>query len=119
MRILVLGATGYIGSRLVPDLVARGHDVTAASSSPPAPRRFGWGDEVQTARVDVTDADEVEVARRHTNDQILLGDNPENEVLPVLSLDRPHLDVLDHCGPVIWVNDRFADGKSHVFVPLS
>ena len=33
MRILVAGATGYIGSRLVPELLRRGHDVVAASSS--------------------------------------------------------------------------------------
>ena len=63
----------------------------------------------------ITDADEVEVAGRHANDQVLLGDNPEDEVLTVLSLDRPHLDVLDDCGPVIGIDDRFADGESHMF----
>jgi 2-alkyl-3-oxoalkanoate reductase len=34
MKILVTGATGVIGSRLVPRLVAAGHDVTAAVRSP-------------------------------------------------------------------------------------
>ena len=43
MRILVLGATGYVGSRLVPALLAAGHEVVAASSSPPDPDRFAWG----------------------------------------------------------------------------
>ena len=47
MRILVLGATGYVGSRLVPALVEAGHDVVAASSSPPDPDRFAWGGEVK------------------------------------------------------------------------
>ncbi|HEX3996757.1 MAG TPA: NAD(P)-dependent oxidoreductase [Acetobacteraceae bacterium] len=34
MKILVTGATGVIGSRLIPRLVAAGHDVTAAVRSP-------------------------------------------------------------------------------------
>src|SRR5207244_11438513 len=33
MRILVAGATGAIGQRLVPQLVARGHQVTATTRS--------------------------------------------------------------------------------------
>ena len=44
MKILVLGATGYVGSRVVPALLADGHQVVAASSSPPAPKKFAWGD---------------------------------------------------------------------------
>jgi uncharacterized protein YbjT (DUF2867 family) len=55
MRVLVLGATGYIGSRLVPHLLERGHDVVAASSSTPRPDRFGWDDRVRAIRCDVTD----------------------------------------------------------------
>ena len=56
MRVLVLGATGYVGSRLVPHLVERGHEVVAASSSPPAPERFGWPAAVEAVQCDVTDA---------------------------------------------------------------
>lgn len=59
---LVLGATGYVGSRLVPALLEQGHDVRAASSSAPAPERFGWGEEVEWARCDVTAAGDVEAA---------------------------------------------------------
>jgi uncharacterized protein YbjT (DUF2867 family) len=55
MRVLVLGATGYVGSRLVPHLLEHGHDVVAASSSPPRPDRFGWDDRVHAIRCDVTD----------------------------------------------------------------
>ncbi len=59
MRVLVLGATGYVGSRLVPHLLERGHEVVAASSSRPDPRRFGWDERVEAIRCDVTDASAV------------------------------------------------------------
>ncbi len=62
MRILVLGATGYVGSRLVPELLAAGHDVVAASSSPPRPDRFAWGHRVEWRRCDVTDPAQVREA---------------------------------------------------------
>ncbi|WP_165355106.1 NAD(P)H-binding protein [Nocardioides oleivorans] len=55
MRVLVLGATGYVGSRLVPHLVERGHEVVAASRSVPDPDRFGWDDRVRAISCDVTD----------------------------------------------------------------
>ncbi|MGZ4473598.1 MAG: NAD(P)H-binding protein [Nocardioidaceae bacterium] len=55
MRILVAGATGYVGSRLVPELLARGHEIIAASSSEPDPDRFAWGEEVESAQMDVLD----------------------------------------------------------------
>jgi uncharacterized protein YbjT (DUF2867 family) len=55
VRVLVLGATGYVGSRLVPHLLEHGHDVVAASSSAPRPDRFGWDDRVRATRCDVTD----------------------------------------------------------------
>ncbi|PUA80033.1 NAD(P)H-binding protein [Nocardioides currus] len=62
MRILVLGATGYVGSRLVPALLADGHTVVAASSSPPDPARFEWGGIVEWAQCDVTSTDDVAAA---------------------------------------------------------
>lgn len=55
MRVLVLGATGYVGSRLVPHLLEGGHEVLAASSSHPDPERFGWDPRVRAIRCDVTD----------------------------------------------------------------
>ena len=59
MRILVLGATGYVGSRVVPALLGAGHEVVAASSSSPDPDRFVWGHRVDWARCDVTDRNAV------------------------------------------------------------
>ena len=54
MKILVLGATGYVGSRVVPALTEAGHSVRAASSSRLDPDRFAWGRQVEWARCDVT-----------------------------------------------------------------
>ena len=63
MRVVVLGATGYVGSRLVPALVEAGHDVVATSSST-SPDRFAWAEEVTWRQCDVTDREAVERALR-------------------------------------------------------
>ncbi|MET0999106.1 MAG: NAD(P)H-binding protein [Marmoricola sp.] len=62
MKILVLGATGYVGSRVVPALLEAGHSVVAASSSSPSPKRFSWGDQVDWVQCDVTDEEAVGLA---------------------------------------------------------
>ncbi|ROR90608.1 NAD-dependent epimerase/dehydratase family protein [Nocardioides aurantiacus] len=59
MRLLVIGASGYVGSRLVPAFLEAGHEVVAASSSQPRPDRFAWGHDVEWRRCDVTDVDQV------------------------------------------------------------
>ena len=72
-------------------------------------------DPIETCLVhDVADTHEIEVAGRHPDHKVLLGDDAEHEVLAVLALDGPHLDVLDDGGPVVRVDDRFADGESHM-----
>lgn len=62
MRLLVTGATGYVGSRLVCTLIGRGHDVVVASRHPRSVRRFGWHDAVTTVGMDVHDAGSVTAA---------------------------------------------------------
>ncbi|MCW2737480.1 NAD(P)H-binding protein [Nocardioides sp.] len=64
MKVLVLGATGYVGSRLVPHLLEDGHEVVAASSSVPDPQRFGWDPRVRAIRCDVIDPSAVAAAVR-------------------------------------------------------
>lgn len=54
---LVTGATGYIGGRLVPELLARGHRVRCAARSPKRLRDQPWSGEVEVVRADLTDAD--------------------------------------------------------------
>jgi uncharacterized protein YbjT (DUF2867 family) len=52
MRIAVIGATGFVGSHLVPHLGRAGHDVIAVSRS--GRRRPEWGGEVDVLAADVT-----------------------------------------------------------------
>jgi uncharacterized protein YbjT (DUF2867 family) len=58
-RILVTGATGYIGSRLVPELLAAGHQVVVSSRTPERLSAFGWYGEVETTTLDTYEADSV------------------------------------------------------------
>ena len=64
MRVLVTGATGYIGSRLVPALLAAGHDVVATARDVAALDRFAWGADVEHRHLDVEDTVSVHLAIR-------------------------------------------------------
>ncbi|MEO5652824.1 MAG: NAD(P)H-binding protein [Marmoricola sp.] len=61
MKILVTGATGYVGGRLVPVLLDRGHDVRTTTSDPDREQPW-WGDRVETVVMDALDADQVMAA---------------------------------------------------------
>ncbi len=52
------GATGYVGGRLVPVLLGRGHDVRTTTSSPDREQPW-WGDRVETVVMDALDPDQV------------------------------------------------------------
>ncbi|MGW8888106.1 SDR family oxidoreductase [Streptomyces sp. NPDC055749] len=61
---LVTGATGYIGGRLVPELLDAGHEVRCLARSPDRLRDYPWADRAEVVRGDVTDADSVGAAMR-------------------------------------------------------
>ncbi len=55
MRIAIVGATGFVGSHLVPHLVDRGHEVIAVSRD--GRRLTAWGPEVEARAADVVAGD--------------------------------------------------------------
>jgi uncharacterized protein YbjT (DUF2867 family) len=56
-RALVLGATGYIGGRLVPRLLNAGYVVRVLARDPARVGAFDWGDRVDVVKGDAADAD--------------------------------------------------------------
>lgn len=62
VRCLVTGATGYVGGRLVPRLLAEGHTVRCLARSPAKVRDVPWADQVELVRGDVLDSDSLHEA---------------------------------------------------------
>lgn len=55
MRVLVTGATGYVGGRLVPRLVEAGHDVRVLVRTPERLRDVPWAADVEVVEGDLAD----------------------------------------------------------------
>ncbi|HEX2577358.1 MAG TPA: SDR family oxidoreductase [Aquihabitans sp.] len=61
-KVLVTGASGYIGGRLVPELLAAGHQVRCLARTPSKLDDQSWRDDVEVAKGDVTDRDSLDEA---------------------------------------------------------
>ena len=55
MKILVMGATGYIGGRLVPLLLEQGHEVRCLSRRPEKLRGVWWAGDCEIVQGDALD----------------------------------------------------------------
>ncbi|MET9437095.1 SDR family oxidoreductase [Streptomyces sp. NPDC006551] len=64
LRCLVTGAGGYIGGRLVPELLDAGHRVRCLARTPANLRDHPWADRAEVVRGDVTDAESLRPALR-------------------------------------------------------
>jgi uncharacterized protein YbjT (DUF2867 family) len=62
MRCVVFGATGYLGARLVPELLSAGHDVRVMARNPAKLDDVPWRQQVEVVDGDVTDVDRVRQA---------------------------------------------------------
>jgi uncharacterized protein YbjT (DUF2867 family) len=62
VRCLVIGATGYVGARLVPRLLARGHEVRCLVRDPAKLARQDWAARVQRTDGDAADPDAARAA---------------------------------------------------------
>lgn len=60
--VLVLGASGYVGGRLVPKLLERGYRVRCVARSPGKLRALPWGERVDVVRGDLLDRDGIRPA---------------------------------------------------------
>ncbi|MFC9926920.1 SDR family oxidoreductase [Streptomyces sp. NPDC127190] len=67
LRCLVTGATGYLGGRLVPELLAAGHSVRCLARSPGKLRDHPWAGRVEAVQGDVTDEASVRAAMDGTD----------------------------------------------------
>jgi uncharacterized protein YbjT (DUF2867 family) len=61
-RVLVTGATGYVGSRLVSALIDAGADVVVASRNVERLKKFGWYDDVTSVALDAAESASVKQA---------------------------------------------------------
>jgi uncharacterized protein YbjT (DUF2867 family) len=59
MRCVVFGATGYLGARLVPELLSGGHEVRVMARTPAKLDEVPWRADVDVVQGDVTDSEQV------------------------------------------------------------
>lgn len=58
-RVLVTGASGYVGGRLIPELLRRGHSVVGGFTDTTEAARFWWSDRITPIELDVSDKEQV------------------------------------------------------------
>jgi uncharacterized protein YbjT (DUF2867 family) len=62
MKVAVIGSTGYVGGRLIPELIAAGHEVRCVARTPERLSGVDWRPEVDVMAADVLDKDSLDQA---------------------------------------------------------
>lgn len=62
MKVAVIGSTGYVGGRLIPELLAAGHEVRCLARTPERLSGVDWREEVEVRTADVLDLDSLNEA---------------------------------------------------------
>ncbi|NUP29210.1 MAG: SDR family oxidoreductase [Nocardia sp.] len=104
MRCVVFGATGYLGGRLVPELLRAGHTVRVFARTPGKLTDTPWRDRVEIVRGDVTVAADVRAALQ------------DQEVLYYLvhSLTRSDFDTVDREAATIVAREAATAGLGRI-----
>jgi uncharacterized protein YbjT (DUF2867 family) len=71
-RVVVLGATGYVGGRLVPRLLAEGHHVRCLARRPGALEGRPWSDRVDVVAGDLARDDTARLAERFAGSDVVI-----------------------------------------------
>lgn len=114
MKVLVTGATGYVGSRLVPRLLERDHTVHAAVRREGSADHFPWADDVELTRFDITEPDLVREAVQGMDAVVYLIHSLDSE--DFLTKDREAAElVADACeqagvGRVVYLSGLVPEG---------
>ncbi len=62
MKVAVIGSTGYVGGRLIPELLAAGHEVRCVARNPDRLAGIDWRSDVDVKAADVLDQASIEDA---------------------------------------------------------
>jgi len=71
LRVLVVGASGYIGSRVIPALLNAGHQVLAGARDTASLTKFWWFEQVTPVQIDVLDEQSTNRAITQETDAIV------------------------------------------------